>query len=55
MLGVPCHYKCKCYNGGTCQTASGLCKCPPGFIEPLCTSGAFEFANQAALQIFQIS
>ncbi|EPY72655.1 hypothetical protein CB1_111057002 [Camelus ferus] len=35
--GPYCQRKCKCLNGGSCDTVTGTCDCPPGFIGADCS------------------
>lgn len=37
--GRDCERQCQCRNGGSCDTATGMCHCPAGFIGADCGIG----------------
>lgn len=39
--GENCTQTCSCVNGGRCDTVTGRCVCPPGWVGELCQSGEF--------------
>uniref|UniRef100_U3K4R9 Uncharacterized protein n=1 Tax=Ficedula albicollis TaxID=59894 RepID=U3K4R9_FICAL len=38
-FGSNCSQSCRCQNGGTCDPATGACRCPPGVAGELCQDG----------------
>lgn len=36
-FGTNCENKCNCENGATCDSRTGTCLCPLGYIGPTCT------------------
>lgn len=37
--GPGCEQLCRCLNGGSCDTATGACRCPAGFLGADCSLG----------------
>ncbi|KAF1413267.1 Platelet endothelial aggregation receptor 1, partial [Spheniscus humboldti] len=35
--GPGCEHRCDCRHGAPCDPLSGVCSCPPGFADPLCS------------------
>lgn len=38
-FGKNCSLSCGCQNGGTCDPATGACRCPPGVGGARCEDG----------------
>ncbi|KAJ7424795.1 hypothetical protein WISP_26615 [Willisornis vidua] len=34
--GPGCRQSCNCHHGAPCDPLTGVCSCPPGFVDPLC-------------------
>jgi hypothetical protein len=43
LYGPHCQKMCKCMNGGRCDSMTGTCDCPPGFIRADCSQSKFLF------------
>ena len=42
-----CTSDASCFFGGSCNTATGVCSCPSGFVGNLCTDYLFSVCGQA--------
>lgn len=40
--GPDCRSECDCFNGGTCDSISGQCVCPPGYTGDKCQNECFK-------------